>query len=268
MSSETVSDCFQPTARKPAQRLCFFFVLWYFLGGLGGWVAGSSVLGLRCPSASVGHVLCPLVDAHHVTLDTSSVLQRTQFMLSWTRLLYFGRCTWITAMETLHVTLDMSSVWWMHFMLRWTQPLYSGGCTSCYIGHVFSVPHVDTVNVTLGTSCVLLGTHFMLHWDTSSVPHVDTVNVTLGTSCVLWWVHLHVAVDAWRVFCTSMDTAHFMYVGHVFCPSVDALHVTLDTSSLNSWECRRLRHHSQDCPQAGLKRKKVLAMWPTATHIF
>ena len=153
-------------------------------------MAGSSVLGLRCPSASVGHVLCPLVDAHHVTLDTSSVLQGTQFMLGWTRLLYFGRCTWITAMETLHVTLDMSSVWWMHFMLRWTQPLYSGGCTSCYIGHVFSVPHVDTVNVTLGTSCVLWWVHFMLRWtrDASSVLQwTRHTSCTLDTSSVLRW---------------------------------------------------------------------------------
>ena len=80
----------------------------------------------------------------HLTLDTSSLLPWVRFILRWTRLLYFGRCTNIcticTICTTVYLTLDMSSAFrWVHFIIRWTRLLYFGGCTTSYVGHVFSL---------------------------------------------------------------------------------------------------------------------------------
>ena len=62
-------------------------------------------------------------------------------------------------------------------------------------------------------------------------------------------------------------------LGHVFCPLVDTLHVTLDTSSVlrSCWTrllyfggCTSSYVGHVFCPQVGLKRKEVLALWRNA----
>ena len=115
-----------------------FFALWYW--GVGGC---NNDLCLRC-------LRLTSVDTLHVTLDTSTVLRWTHFMLRWRCLLYFGAHTscyvghvYCTSVETLHVTLGTSFVLrWTHFMLCWTHLLYFGG-TSCYVGHVFCGREVE-----------------------------------------------------------------------------------------------------------------------------
>ena len=78
------------TARKPAQRFCIFFALWYIGGGIGGGVIMFCV---------------------YVIID---FLRWTHFMSRCTRLLYLGEHTscyvahvWCTWVNTLHVALHI-----------------------------------------------------------------------------------------------------------------------------------------------------------------
>ena len=102
--------------------------------------------------------------------------------------------------------------WTRLLYLRWIRLLYFRGCTLSYIGHVFCTS-VGALHLTLDTSSLLPRVHFYLTLDTSSV--MRQMHYTLRWTCLLHFGG-----------CTSL------YVGHVFCTSVGALHLTLDTSSL------------------------------------
>ena len=150
---------YMPKARKPAQRFCGFFALWY-VGGVG--VGGcNNVLCLRYNRVSSVNTL-------HVTLHVSVALRWTHFMLRCTLLLYFGEHTscyvahfCCTSVVKLHVTLHTSVVLGRaHVMLRCTLLLCFNEHTSCYVAN-FCCTRVNTLHVTLHTS-VLRWTHFIL----------------------------------------------------------------------------------------------------------
>ena len=193
-------------------------------------------------SCYVGYVLSTLLHTLHVTLDRSSLLQGTHFMLRWICLAHF-------AAHTLHVTLDMSCLLCCtHFMLRWVRLLCFIAHTSCYVGYV------------LPTS---VHTHFMLRWirllcyfahTSCYVGYVGYVvsaslhalDVTLDTSSLRRYAHFILRWICWiRLLCFVAPT-HFMlhwihlvyfahtscYVGYVFSASLHTLHVTLGMSCL------------------------------------
>ena len=149
---------YMPKARKPAQRFCGFFALWY-VGGVG--VGGcNNVLCLRYNRVSSVNTL-------HVTLHVSVALRWTHFMLRCTLLLYFGEHTscyvahfCCTSVVNLHVTLHTSVVLGRaHVMLRCTLLLcfskhtscyvYFGKHPSCYVVH-FCCTSVKTLHATQG----------------------------------------------------------------------------------------------------------------------
>ena len=122
----------------------------------------------------------------HVTLDTSSLLRCTCFMLRWIHLLYFlahSSCcvgyVFCTSLHILHVTFDTSSVLrctyfmfrWIpssllpcaYFMLRWIRLLYFVAHASCYVGYVFCTS-LHILGVTLDRCSLLPCTYFMLRW--------------------------------------------------------------------------------------------------------
>ena len=142
-------------------------------------------------------------------------------------------------MDTLHVTLDTSSVLaldtssvlpWLHFILHWSRLLYFSGRTSSYVGHVFStsagalvsyVVHVfckaaDALHLTLDMSSALRWVHFIIRWTrllyfggctTSYVGHVFSLQVGLKRKEVL--AH-------WRNAYPSKNRNLFKGVQHTF----------------------------------------------------
>ena len=228
---------------------------------MGEWGGVMNVLLLRPYTTFVLIVFSTSLHTLHVTLDTSSLLHCTHFMLRWIRLLYFFAHTscyvgyvlsrgvggWGGVINVLSLRPSRPSFWssflfrCTHFMLRWIRLLYFVARTSCYLGYVFSTS-LHTLHVTLDTSSLLRCTHFMLRW-------ICLLYFLAHTSCYIGYVFptslrtLHVMLDT----SSLLPCAHFMLpsirllyflahtscnVGYVFSTSLRILHVTLDTSSL------------------------------------
>ena len=125
-----------------------------------------------------------------------------------------------TQYQTLHT---FPLLRWTHFTLRWTRLLWGG---SVITSRVFVVIQL------------LRWTKFMLHY------------VTLRTSFILGWTDfmLHCARLLFWVHCARLlflGEHTSCHVAHVFCTSVNTLHVTLRTSFVLGWthfmsRCTRL----------------------------
>ena len=167
---------------------------------MGEWGGVMNVLLLRPYTTFVLIVFSTSLHTLHVTLDTSSLLHCTHFMLRWIRLLYFFAHTscyvgyvlsrgvggWGGVINVLSLRPSRPSFWssflfrCTHFMLRWICLLYFLAHTSCYIGYVFPTS-LRTLYVMLDTSSLLPCAHFML-------PSIRLLYFLAHTSCNVGYV--------------------------------------------------------------------------------
>ena len=121
------------------------------------WVLDRSFV--RRSSCHVGRLFCASVGTSHVSLDASSVLRCSHFMLRCTRPRSFsGRPTF-----TLDIFFPLLALRWAHFILRWARRVGSGGHTPCYVGHVLCTS-VGILLVALPRSLVLPWIPILPRW--------------------------------------------------------------------------------------------------------
>ena len=131
-----------------------FFGVW----SNSGWGGGGGLLSslVFAPHDLPSDRLCTSLHISQGTLDTSSLLPCTYFMLRWIRLLCFLAYTsfyvgsvFFASLHILHITLDTSSVLPCAYVrVRWIRRLYFLAQTSCYVGYVFCTS-LHMLHVTL-----------------------------------------------------------------------------------------------------------------------
>ena len=140
-------------------------------------------------SCYVGYVFFTSLHRHHATLDTSSALRCTYFMLRWMLLCFLAHIScdvgyvFCTSLHALHVTLGTSSVLrCADVMVRLIRLLFFIAHTSCYVGCVFFTLHI------------LLSCYVILRW----------IRLLQFVAQTLWYIQ-HEFVNRSKSQFTKMD---------------------------------------------------------------